>query len=94
MRLRQDWRLQHETAVRPAIDGYTDKVRPLNPEENAACILTTASDRIVLPHPATMTRTVPPFRADHVGSLLRPAPLKEARARRERGEISAELVRR
>ena len=25
-------------------------------------------------------RTTPPFRADHVGSLLRPAPLKEARA--------------
>jgi 5-methyltetrahydropteroyltriglutamate--homocysteine methyltransferase len=34
-------------------------------------------------------RTVPPFRADHVGSLLRPAPLKEARARHERGEIDA-----
>ncbi len=32
-----------------------------------------------------MTRTTPPFRADHVGSLLRPAALKEARARRERG---------
>jgi 5-methyltetrahydropteroyltriglutamate--homocysteine methyltransferase len=36
-----------------------------------------------------MQRTRPPFRADHVGSLLRPAPLKEARARREKGEISA-----
>ena len=36
-----------------------------------------------------MTRKTPPFRADHVGSLLRPAPLKEARNRRERGEISA-----
>ncbi len=36
-----------------------------------------------------MTRNRPPFRADHVGSLLRPASLKEARARRERGEISA-----
>lgn len=36
-----------------------------------------------------MIRTQPPFRADHVGSLLRSAPLKEARARRERGEISA-----
>jgi 5-methyltetrahydropteroyltriglutamate--homocysteine methyltransferase len=35
------------------------------------------------------SRTVPPFRADHVGSILRPAALKEARARRERGEISA-----
>ena len=37
-----------------------------------------------------MTRSAPPFRADHVGSLLRPAALKEARARRERVEISAD----
>ncbi len=36
-----------------------------------------------------MPRTRPPFRADHVGSLLRPAALKEARARRSKGEISA-----
>ena len=36
-----------------------------------------------------MQRTRPPFRADHVGSLLRPAALKEARARRAKGEISA-----
>jgi 5-methyltetrahydropteroyltriglutamate--homocysteine methyltransferase len=36
-----------------------------------------------------MIRRIPPFRADHVGSLLRPAALKEARARRERGEIQA-----
>jgi len=34
-------------------------------------------------------RTRPPFRADHVGSLLRPAALKEARAKRAKGEISA-----
>ena len=36
-----------------------------------------------------MTRTKPPFRADVVGSLLRTAPLKEARAKREKGEICA-----
>src|SRR5436190_11883186 len=36
-----------------------------------------------------MTRTKPPFRADHVGSFLRPAALKEARARHEQGAISA-----
>src|SRR5712692_6044913 len=36
-----------------------------------------------------MQRTKPPFRADHVGSLLRPAALKDARARHERGEITA-----
>ena len=36
-----------------------------------------------------MNRTKAPFRADHVGTLLRPAALKEARARHERGEITA-----
>src|SRR6266567_876943 len=36
-----------------------------------------------------MPRTKPPFRADHVGSLLRPAALKAARGQRERGEITA-----
>ena len=40
-----------------------------------------------------MVLSIPPFRADHVGSLLRPAALKEARARRERGEISADGLR-
>ena len=38
-------------------------------------------------------RTNPPFRADHVGSLLRTAPLKEARGRRERGEIDAAALK-
>ena len=36
-----------------------------------------------------MQRTKPPFRADHVGSLLRTAPVKEARAKAAKGEISA-----
>ncbi len=40
-----------------------------------------------------MQRTKPPFRADHVGSLLRPAALKEVRAKRERGEIGVEELR-
>jgi len=40
-----------------------------------------------------MQRTKPPFRADHVGSLLRPAALKEARAKHQRGEITAEALR-
>ena len=38
-------------------------------------------------------RTKPPYRADHVGSLLRPAPLKEARAKRALGVISAEALK-
>lgn len=36
---------------------------------------------------------MPPFRADHVGSLLRTAPLKEARAKREAGKISAKALK-
>ena len=35
----------------------------------------------------------PPFRADHVGSMLRPKTVLEARERRERGEITAEELR-
>jgi 5-methyltetrahydropteroyltriglutamate--homocysteine methyltransferase len=37
-------------------------------------------------------RTAPPFRADHVGSLLRPLPLKQARASATRGEMSADAL--
>ncbi|MGE0630636.1 MAG: 5-methyltetrahydropteroyltriglutamate--homocysteine S-methyltransferase [Hyphomicrobiaceae bacterium] len=37
--------------------------------------------------------TKPPFRADHVGSILRSVPLKEARARREAGQITAEQLK-
>ena len=40
-----------------------------------------------------MPRATPPYRADHVGSLLRPAALKEARAKHERNEISADALR-
>src|SRR6476659_9001240 len=36
-----------------------------------------------------MNRTKPPFRADHVGSLLRSTSLKDARAKREKNEITA-----
>ncbi|WP_205995591.1 5-methyltetrahydropteroyltriglutamate--homocysteine S-methyltransferase [Pseudolabrys sp. FHR47] len=35
----------------------------------------------------------PPFRADQVGSLLRPEYVKEAREQRERGEITKEQLR-
>jgi len=36
-----------------------------------------------------MMRTTPPFRADHVGSILRTAPLKNAREKFAAGKISA-----
>ena len=38
-------------------------------------------------------RTKPPFRADHVGSLLRTAPLKEARDKAARGAITAAALK-
>jgi len=37
-------------------------------------------------------RSLPPFRADHVGSLLRPRELAEARAARKAGTLSAEAL--
>jgi 5-methyltetrahydropteroyltriglutamate--homocysteine methyltransferase len=38
-------------------------------------------------------RDLPPFRADHVGSLLRPRELAEARAARKAGALSADALR-
>src|ERR1700689_664122 len=39
-------------------------------------------------------RTTPPFRAEHVGSLLRPAAVKQAREDREVGRIDGAALRR
>ncbi|HSW25128.1 MAG TPA: 5-methyltetrahydropteroyltriglutamate--homocysteine S-methyltransferase, partial [Burkholderiaceae bacterium] len=38
-------------------------------------------------------RTTPPFRADHVGSFLRPSYLLQAREQRANNEITAEQLR-
>jgi 5-methyltetrahydropteroyltriglutamate--homocysteine methyltransferase len=38
-------------------------------------------------------RTTPPFRADHVGSFLRPKYLLDAREQKAKGEITAEQLR-
>ena len=38
-------------------------------------------------------RSLPPFRADHVGSLLRPRELVQARAARKAGTLSADALR-
>ena len=40
-----------------------------------------------------MQRKTPPFRADHVGSLLRPKKLLDARAARKRNEIGDDQLR-
>jgi 5-methyltetrahydropteroyltriglutamate--homocysteine methyltransferase len=41
----------------------------------------------------SMQNTKPPFRADHVGSLLRPAALKEARDKHAKAEIDAAALK-
>jgi 5-methyltetrahydropteroyltriglutamate--homocysteine methyltransferase len=38
-------------------------------------------------------RSAPPFRADHVGSFLRPKELLDARDRHQKGKLSAEALR-
>src|SRR6202167_2103100 len=38
-------------------------------------------------------RTTPPFRADHVGSLLRPKALLDARAKQQRNEITQDQLK-
>jgi 5-methyltetrahydropteroyltriglutamate--homocysteine methyltransferase len=40
-----------------------------------------------------MPQDKPPYRADHVGSLLRPAALKQAREKRAKGEIGADALK-
>ena len=41
----------------------------------------------------TTARTIPPFRADHVGSLLRPKELQEARAKWKAGTLPHDALR-
>ena len=40
-----------------------------------------------------MQRKTPPFRADHVGSLLRPLAVQQAKARHAKGEITAQALK-
>jgi 5-methyltetrahydropteroyltriglutamate--homocysteine methyltransferase len=40
-----------------------------------------------------MKRQQPPFRADHVGSLLRTAPIKDAREKRQKGGLTADQLK-
>jgi len=46
-----------------------------------------------MPQQKPMARSTPPFRADHVGSFLRPKALIDARERHRRGEIDAAGLR-
>jgi 5-methyltetrahydropteroyltriglutamate--homocysteine methyltransferase len=51
------------------------------------------SAREARPEAAMSRRAMPPFRADHVGSLLRPAQLLRARQNHAEGRIGAEELR-
>ncbi len=44
-------------------------------------------------HPESAVRSTPPFRADHVGSLLRPPALIAAREQFKQGRLSAQQLR-
>jgi 5-methyltetrahydropteroyltriglutamate--homocysteine methyltransferase len=52
-----------------------------------------ATDGQSLREENAMQRTKPPFRADHVGSILRSAAIKKARAKRETNEITAAALK-
>jgi 5-methyltetrahydropteroyltriglutamate--homocysteine methyltransferase len=54
----------------------------------------TASSNTAAAAKQSAQRTKPPFRADHVGSLLRPRHLLEARAKLDNGQITAAELRR
>ena len=54
----------------------------------------TASSKTAVAAKQLAQRTKPPFRADHVGSLLRPQRLLEARAKLDKGEFNATELRR
>jgi 5-methyltetrahydropteroyltriglutamate--homocysteine methyltransferase len=54
----------------------------------------TASSNTAAAAKQSAQRTKPPFRADHVGSLLRPQHLLEARAKLDNGQITAAELRR
>ena len=100
--LRRVWRAQHfswwMTSMLHRFEGgdgfdYRRQLAELDQVTTSRAAATTLAENytglpIRLAGRKPVTRTTPPFRADHVGSLLRPAALKEARARRERGEIS------
>src|ERR1700738_1849827 len=85
MRLRRDRRGQH--AGRRRTMGETQDDR--GERRRGVGLVPRAAKRGEVKKERNMQRTKPPFRADHVGSLLRPAALREARAKRAKDGISA-----
>jgi 5-methyltetrahydropteroyltriglutamate--homocysteine methyltransferase len=64
----------------------------VGPADNAA-VEDTVPDQPAQSDQSTSRRTRPPFRADHVGSLLRPPRLLAARAAHAGGELDADGLR-
>ena len=74
-------------------NGFTPAARPLLNRAGARRSFNLTRTISAPGRRKPMQRTAPPFRADHVGSLLRPPAIKEARAKRARNEITAEALR-
>src|SRR5882757_10468700 len=86
----------HRPPTGPAFGRPDDKLRRAiqQPPNSVTSGLDAPPSRGMTPeNEVEMQRTKSPFRADHVGSLLRPAPLKEARVKRGRNEITAEQLK-
>ena len=67
------------------------------PGQRVQSEISLTSTRVETRPPSTFrdmaARTLPPFRADHVGSLLRPPALLDARARHKTGELDDDGLR-
>jgi 5-methyltetrahydropteroyltriglutamate--homocysteine methyltransferase len=73
------------------LDEAFDAQRVMNPEPRVGvmCHAPHDSRRVPLLYSATMSPTDPPFRADHVGSLLRPKTVLDAREQFASGVITS-----
>src|SRR3954453_11325925 len=69
--------------------GRTDVVCPQRTGETAALLSPSPTGGTTM----TTPRTTPPFRADHVGSLLRPKELQDARAKWKAGTLPPDALR-
>src|SRR3954452_10228959 len=69
--------------------GRTDVVCPHRTGETAALLSPSPTGGTTM----TTPRTTPPFRADHVGSLLRPKELQDARAKWKAGTLPPDALR-
>jgi hypothetical protein len=77
----------------PGPVGWNGPACSDGPESSTPIAAGISQEGITMTVTTPSTRTVPPFRADHVGSLLRPKKLLTARAEHAEGTITAEQLR-